>query len=228
CAIVPHGALSISGQIAGAVYSRIDIPSVVVLMCSSHSGADTRGSIMTHGTFRLPAGGVPIDTRFAEELRSLALLTEDDAPHRNEHALEVQLPFLLRRNPRVRIVPIVFGALPLATCVRIGNALADLMNAHSRDVLAVAVTNLSHYAPVEVVAERDGRAIEAMRTLDVDGLYAMTDAAIDMDGLAPTAVVLAAARALGASDAEFVARGDSSAANGDRERAVGYAGLIIR
>ncbi len=227
-AIVPHGGLRASGPVAAAVFARVDIPSVVVLLCSSHVGDATRGSIMTHGTFRLPGGAVPIDTRVAEELRSLALLVEDEGAHRNEHALEVQLPFLVRRNPRVRIVPIVFGPLPAATCVRIGNSLADLVNSHSRDVLVVAATNLTHYAPVDVVAERDARMLDCMRALDVEGLFAAVDPARDMDGLVPASIVLAAARAAGATGANVVARGDSSAWSGDRERAVGYAGLVIR
>ncbi len=227
-AIVPHGGLHVSGPVAGAVYARVEVPSVVLLMCSSHVGDPTRGSIMTHGTFRLPGGGVPIDTRVAEELRSLALLTEDAEAHRNEHALEVQLPFLVRRNPRVRIVPVVFGPLPAATCVRIGNSLADLVNTHSRDVLLVAATNFTHYAPVDVVAERDARTLEHICALDVEGLFATFDAKLDMDGLVPTAIVLAAARAAGATGAQVVARGDSSGAMGDAERAVGYAGLVIR
>jgi MEMO1 family protein len=227
-AIVPHGGLGASGPIAGDVYARVDIPSVVVLMCASHVGDTTRGSIMTHGTFRLPGVAVPIDTRFAEELCSLALLTEDENAHRSEHALEVQLPFLVRRNPRVRIVPIVFGPLPAATCVRIGNSLADMVNAHSRDVLVVAATNLTHYAPVDVVAKRDARTLERLRALDVEGLVAEHEPGIDMDGLVPAAIVLAAARAAGASGAQISSRGDSSSFDGDAERAVGYAGVIIR
>lgn len=227
-AVVPHGGIDVSGPVAGAVYSRVDVPSVVVLMCSSHVGAPARGSVMTHGAFRLPGGVVPVDTGVAEELRSLALLDDEAEPQRNEHAIEVQLPFLVSRNPRVRIVPVVLGPLPLATCIRIGNALADLVNIHSRDVLVLAVTNLTHYAPVEVVRERDTRLLQRICTLDAEGLFAAADPGVEMDGLAPTAVVLAAARAAGAMGAELVARGDSSRAMGDRERAVGYAGLVIR
>jgi AmmeMemoRadiSam system protein B len=241
-AIVPHGALSVSGPVAAAVYARIQIPSVVVLLCASHTGQASRGSIMHHGTWRLPGGGVPIDTRLAEELRSLALLAEDPDAHRHEHALEVQLPFLLRRNPRVRIVPVSFGPLPAATCVRIGNALADVMNGHSRDVLALASTNLSHYLPVEALAEQDDRALDRIRALDVEGLFqaaaqerssdAADGAALPsgarLDGLVPAAIVLSAARALGATTAEVVARGHSATATGDAERAVGYAGVVIR
>jgi AmmeMemoRadiSam system protein B len=244
-AIAPHGALAASGSVSAAVFARVQIPSVVVLLCASHTGQATRGSIMHHGTWRLPGGGVPIDTRFAEELRSLALLTEDPDAHRHEHAIEVHLPFLLRRNPRVRIVPVAFGPLPAATCVRIGNALADVMNGHSRDVLALASTNLAHYLPVDALAERDERVLDRIRALDVEGLFQLSEgpeigrsaasvpandagATSAIDGLVPTAIVMSAARALGAMSAEVVARDDSSTASGDRERAVGYAGVVIR
>jgi AmmeMemoRadiSam system protein B len=238
-AIAPHGALSVSGSIAAAVFARVQIPSVVVMLCASHAGLPARGAIMNHGTWRIPGGGVPIDTRFAEELRSLALLTEDPDAHRQEHALEVHLPFLLRKNPRVRIVPVTFGQLSAATCVRIGNALADVMNGHSRDVLALASTNLGHYLPADALDARDAPVLDRIRALDVDGLFRAAEAydaegrngasaACALDGLVPTAVVMSAARALGATSADVVARGNSADATGERDRAVGYAGVVIR
>lgn len=226
--ISPHAGYAYSGAIAGSVFSRVRVPRLVVVLCPNHTGIGARAAIMAHGSFRLPGASIAIDGPLAEEFRGLALLTDDPRAHREEHSLEVQLPFLLRKNPKVRIVPVCLGAMPYASCARIGVALADVVKNHG-DVLVVSSTDMSHYLPVADAERRDRLAIDKVLALDPKGLYeTVRDNDISMCGVIPTTVALVAAVAGGAKEAELVHYGHSGQASGDLERVVGYAGMIIR
>ena len=64
--------------------------------------------------------------------------------------------------------------------------------------------------------------------LDEDGLLAVCDREdISMCGVRPTAAVLSAAKALGATRAELVRHATSGAVSGDRDSVVGYAGVVV-
>lgn len=227
--IAPHAGYVYSGAIAGAVYADVRVPSVAIVLCPNHTGDGARAAIMSHGRWRIPGAHVPIDSSVAEELRGVALLTEDDRAHRQEHSLEVQLPFLRHRNPRVRIVPVCLAQMPYASCVRIGHALADVVIKHGRDVLIVASTDMSHYLPADVGRAKDEMALERVTALDPEGLYrTVVDEDITMCGFIPTTITLIAAQSLGATKVDLVRYGNSGDASGDYERVVGYAGLVLR
>jgi MEMO1 family protein len=227
--VTPHAGYAYSGAIAGATYRSARIPDVVVVLAPNHTGVGARAAIQTTGQWQIPGGAVPVASGEAETLRALALLTDDPRTQLHEHALEVQLPFLVRRNPDVRIVPVSLSFMPYPACVRIGTALADVVIQHGRDVLVVASTDMSHYLPADMVEHRDRPALEHIERLDPEGLYrTVVDEDISMCGIVPTTVALVAARALGAESATRVAYGNSGDASGDYSRVVGYAGYVIR
>lgn len=227
-AIVPHGALARSGRVAAAVFSRIDVPDVVIVLSATHAGHETRGAIMTHGIFKIPGARVPVDTRLAEDLRAHALLTDDPHAHVFEPAIEAQIPFLVRRNPRVRIVPIVFGPMPHASCVRVGHAIADCLHNHAGNVLVLATATLSSYVPASEIRDRDQAAIDRIVALDAPGTYEHASHRPDaMSGAIPVSIVLSMARALGRTSAELLERGYGTDP-GDEARAAGYASFVIR
>ena len=227
--VAPHAGYVYSGKIAGEVYREVRVPDVAVVMSPNHTGQGARAAIISSGHFRLPGASVPIDAAIAEELRGGAGLTEDRRAHEREHALEVQLPFLLYQNPKVRLVPLVLGLLPYESCVRIGTALADVVMRHGRDVLLVASTDMSHYLPADAARDQDTLALGRIERLDAKGLYDTVVAHdISMCGFIPTTIALVAAKALGATEARLVRYGNSGEASGDYARVVGYAGFVIR
>lgn len=228
-AVAPHAGYVYSGSIAGEVYRDIAVPQRVIVLCPNHTGMGARAAVMSHGGWRIPGRSIPIDEPMAEELRGVALLTEDDRAHAREHSLEVQLPFLVARNPKVRFVPVCLSPLPYESCVRIGHALADVVARHGREVLLVASTDMSHFLPADLGREADQLAIDRVEALDPEGLYrTVVDNDISMCGFIPTTVTLIAARALGATEARLVRYGNSGDTSGDYDRVVGYAGFVVR
>jgi len=65
--------------------------------------------------------------------------------------------------------------------------------------------------------------------LDARGLYdVVTHQQISMCGFGPAVAMLTAARKLGAKSAELVKYATSGDVSGDRQRVVGYAGVVVR
>src|SRR6266478_5337413 len=52
------------------------------------------------------------------------VLAEDELAHAREHAVEVQLPFLLRLQPEIAVVPITLMGSDLGFCMAVGHAVA--------------------------------------------------------------------------------------------------------
>src|SRR4030095_14724226 len=93
--IVPHAGYMYSGHVAGAVYSRIQLPLRNIVLCPNHTGFGVPLSIMKSGAWQTPLGDMQIDEELCEALMEADGYLEDDIQaHRFEHALEVQLPFM--------------------------------------------------------------------------------------------------------------------------------------
>jgi MEMO1 family protein len=227
--IAPHAGYMYSGHVAGAVFAHIDIPPCCIVMCPNHTGMGRALAIMSEGAWETPLGDVPIDGELATALKErFPVLDEDSSAHRAEHAAEVELPFLLFRQPELKFVPITLGTRNFEVLEQLGLALADVIAAAGSPVLVVASSDMNHYESDAITRAKDYCAIERILTLDPHGLHdVVTQQNISMCGLGPTVVMLAAARKLGAKSAELVKYATSGEVSGDYDRVVGYAGLIV-
>lgn len=227
--IAPHAGYMYSGHVAGAVFARIVIPRLCVVMCPNHTGKGHPLALMGEGAWETPLGDVPIDDQLASALKQrFPALQEDSAAHRAEHAVEVELPFLQLLQPHLRFVPIALGTGQLETLEQLGLALADVISQQSEPVLMVASSDMNHYESDTVTRAKDHRAIERILTLDPRGLHeVVTQQNVSMCGFGPAVATLTAARALGAKSAELVKYATSGDISGDREMVVGYAGVVV-
>jgi hypothetical protein len=186
-------------------------------------------AVRSEGGWQTPLGDVPIDAELAAALKArFPALQEDAAAHRAEHAAEVELPFLLLRQPELRFVPIAVGTGHFEMLEQLGKALADVVAAHEDPILIVASSDMNHYESDVVTRAKDHRAIERILTLDPRGLFdVVTQQDISMCGYGPAVVMLTAARQLGAKSAELVKYATSGDISGDRDMVVGYAGVVV-
>jgi MEMO1 family protein len=228
--VVPHAGYMYSGHVAGAVFSRIDVPRRTILLCPNHTGMGHPLSIMSEGHWQTPLGAVPIDADIAETLKqSLSLLTEDSAAHRAEHAAEVELPFLQVRQPDVTFVPIALGTSRFEPLEALGHAISEVVRAQEEPVLIIASSDMNHYENDQITRIKDRKAIEPMLRLDARGLYdVVMNEEISMCGFGPAVAMITAARDLGATQAELVRYATSGDVSGDRDMIVGYAGVVVR
>jgi MEMO1 family protein len=228
--IAPHAGYMYSGHVAGAVFARMQIPPRCIVICPNHTGIGRPLAIMSEGEWETPLGNVGIDRALAARLKELCpALDEDASAHRGEHAAEVELPFLLLRQPKLTFVPIALGTRHLDALEQLGLAIAEVVAAEKDPVLIVASSDMNHYESDVVTRAKDHRAIERILTLDARGLLeVVAQQNISMCGVGPAVTMLTAAKKLEAKSAELVKYATSGDISGDRDRVVGYAGVVVR
>ncbi len=236
--VAPHAGYVYSGAVAGAVYSRLEIPEHCIVLCPNHTGRGRPLAVMASTTWQTPLGEVAADAELGTRLlRRFPTLEEDSAAHRGEHAIEVQLPFLQAQQPRLKIVPIVVGTSDFDVLCGLGEALADVIGDFQEEergesgnekILIVASSDMNHYESAAITRAKDQKAIDCMMALDARGLWevVMTED-ISMCGFGPAVVMLAAAKLLGATSATLAKYATSGDVSGDYQSVVGYAGIIV-
>jgi MEMO1 family protein len=228
--IAPHAGYMYSGHVAGAVYAGLDLPRRCLLLCPNHTGVGHPLAIMSEGDWETPLGRVPLDSALAQALKSaFPLLAEDAVAHRAEHAAEVHLPFLQCTRPDCTFVPIALGTSRFEILEALGHAIADVLQALDERVLLIASSDMNHYENDAVTRQKDYLAIERILVMDARGLFEVVmNQHISMCGFGPAVAMLTATRRLGATAADLVRYATSADVSGDRERVVGYAGVIVR
>lgn len=216
--VVPHAGYVYSGAVAATAFALLRAisppPARVVVAGPAHFMPLRGACVPAASRWRTPLGDVEIDPR----LRSLAEAAGariDDRPHEPEHSLEVQLPFLQRVVPGVRILPVAVGETSPATA-------ADLLDRLAEDAdIVVVSTDLSHYHDDATARRLDGRTIDAVLAREAGAIGDL--AACGLFALRGI-VELARMRAWHVS---LLDRRTSADAGGDLDRVVGYAALAI-
>jgi MEMO1 family protein len=226
--VVPHAGYVYSGAVAGAAYGAVAVPPRAIVMGPNHTGLGfARAALSPAQAWRTPLGPVARDEDLYRALAGAPGVAPDAAAHAREHSLEVQLPFLQRAQPAPTMAALCLAHLSYGECERLAAAVAAA--ARDTPALLVASSDMSHYLPAAAARAADHRALEPLLALDAEGLYRRVhEEEITMCGIVPAVVMLLAARALGARTAELVRYAHSGEVNGDDERVVGYAGVVVR
>ena len=228
--LCPHAGYQYSGAVTGAAISRIVFKDTFVIMGPTHSGLGEPFSVMPEGTWRTPLGDVEVDAELAQKIIDLSQYAKADyEAHREEHAVEVQLPFLQYIKPDVKIVPVILAGASLAIYREIGHAVARAIKETKKSVVILASGDMTHYEPAEKAREKDMKAVESMLALDEAELtQRYNNLHITMCAHGPVTTLIAAAKELGVTGAELVDYRNSGDGTGDYSSVVGYAGVIFK
>lgn len=230
--MAPHAGYAYSGPCAAHLYSRVGkSTSLAIVVGVNHRARGARAALSPADFWETPLGRVPIDNEAGRVLLGeVDFLTADERAHREEHSIEVQLPFLQIVLDEFSFLPITLAHVSADECRRLGEALARLYEARSAaggKVLLVASSDLNHYLSPAETERLDALALEKILALDPAGLlHTVAENRITMCGVAPTAVVLFAAAALGAKQSRLLKHCHSGDARPMRE-VVGYASVAI-
>jgi len=218
-----------SGQVAGMVYSSIEVPKNVIILGPNHTGYGPGVSIMDSGSWQMPMGEVEIAQDIAEAIiQHSDIIQSDTSAQMLEHSLEVQIPFLQYFQPDIKIVPIVLSGNRYDICQEVADAIVKGVQDRDADVLIVASTDLTHYKPQEEAVKTDQRVIDRILSLDAKGLLDIVNLeGITMCGFMPVTTMILAAKGMGAKNAYLVKYMTSGEVSGDYSHVVGYAGMII-
>lgn len=221
--VAPHAGYVYSGKVAATAYQHIQGQFFDVVAVISPSHRDPFGGVSVYpGDYATPLGVVQVDLPLVETIsRSYSFIKKTVLGHRDEHALEVQLPFLQYALESFRLLPLVMGSQDWETCQALGDALGKVCA--GRKSLIIASSDLSHYYSQSSARELDQQAMEAVSRYDERGLYeAILSGRCEACGAGPIIATMIAARKLGANRAHILQYQTSGDVSGDYDQVVGY------
>ncbi|MDX1948008.1 MAG: AmmeMemoRadiSam system radical SAM enzyme [Pirellulaceae bacterium] len=228
--LVPHAGLVYSGEVAADTLRRVKFPETIIIIGPKHTPHGVEWAVAPHEKWAIPGATIPSDPALARQLvEAIPGLALDAAAHAQEHAIEVELPFLARFAPQSKVVGIVLGGGNLARCRGFAAGLARVIRTLPEQPLLVISSDLNHFASDAENRRLDEIALEALETLDPERLYeTVTRHHISMCGLIPAVIVLETLRELGQlSKSKLVGYATSGDITGDLTRVVGYAGVLL-
>ncbi len=221
--VSPHAGYIYSGEVAARAFSTIapDFSGTFVVIGPSHRGYI---NCVSKVPWETPLGVVDTDAEFVELLD----IETDELSHRDEHSLEVQMPFIKYRFPRARIAPVMMGQQDYLSAIRLAEKIVSAIKQTNRDVRIVASSDFSHYVPEQKAKSDDLYAIEPLLTLDTKEFYRRIDERrVTACGFGPITAMVTACRKLGAEKAQLIRYATSGDVTGDHREVVGYAVIAV-
>jgi AmmeMemoRadiSam system protein B len=237
--LAPHAGYVYSGSVAGRLFGALRGHPVrrLVILAPNHRARLDRPALSGADAFATPLGPVPVDTAAVGRLAASGAFVVDDRAHRDEHAVEIQLPLVQRCWPErcPAIVPILVPPLDEG---RRAAAAAALAAERDTGTFVLVSTDLTHYGAsygyvpftddVPAALEQlDSGAL--LRVLAGDGQALLEygrRTGITMCGLEAAALALACGLPDGFESA-LLGYARSGDRDGDTTRSVSYAAALL-
>jgi len=246
--LVPHAGWTFSGALAALVFAAIkrrrDTVATFVVFGAAHGYFGAKPVIDASEAWDTPLGRTHLDESLRQTLCDRGVAVIDASPHRREHSIEVQVPFLQHLFPEAWLLPIIVPANDSA--VELGNALAEHAQTSDVAVVYLGSTDLTHYGPrygftpMGVGSEalhwardvNDRQFLDLAVRLEPERLLAHALENGNACGPGAAAAALATARRLGARKGVLLAHTDSNDVmlreTGTTSRdSVGYAAVVF-
>lgn len=242
--VAPHAGYVYSGASAAHAYLKLaeqEKPDTVIVISPNHIGRGTPISVMGEGSWETPLGLVDLDTGLAEKIVENSNIAQlDDTAFmppprktsmytrqtREEHSIEVQLPFLQYIYQDFKLVPISMGYQDLETSIDLGNSIHEAIQ--RENVIIVASSDLNHMESKAVSNRKDKLVLDAIKAMDEVKLQQVVRTQnISTCGYGPVSATLVATKLGGAKSSEILSYYTSGDIIGDDREVVGYASAII-
>ena len=218
--IVPHAGYVYSGPIAASAYKQLipykDKINRVVLLGPSHRVAFNGVAVSDADFFATPLGNIPLDKKGVQLLSALPQVVVSEQAHREEHSLEVQLPFLQEVLNEFTLIPLVVGDVERHEVAKV----IDLFWG-DQNTLFVISTDLSHYHSYNEAKNMDRKTSDAIENLKAEQIG--YDDACGRNGLKGM-ITVAEEKQLSIDTLDLRNSGDTA---GDKNRVVGYGAYVI-
>lgn len=226
--VSPHAGYIYSGRTAAFGFNLLKNKGFekVVIISPSHREYFAGASIYTGDAYKTPLGTVEIDKELAQKIvagsKTISFGIEG---HRQEHAVEVQIPFLQLVLNNFKIVPIVMGDQGK---VFVDDLAMQIANAVDGKTVIVASSDLSHFYNKQQADKLDSIIEERIAAFDWENLqYDLDTKKCEACGGGPIVVLMKAAALLGKKKSIILNRSDSGDVSGDNAEVVGYLSAVI-
>ncbi len=229
--ISPHAGYMYSGPVAAYGYKAIagrEYDTVIVI-APSHRKFFEGAAAIEKGGYRTPLGVVEVDEETAGMIlkKSSAVKSNIDV-HKEEHSLEVQIPFLQIILKSFKIVPLIMGTQDFLTCEALSAGIYETLKNSGKKILIVGSTDLSHYYSYAHAVELDGVVTKHLDDFDMEGL--VTDLGEDKCeacGAGPMITAMMLSRKSGANQGKVLKYANSGDITGDKSTVVGYVSAVF-
>jgi len=218
--IAPHAGYVYSGHTAAKAYQCLQVChenyTKVVILGPSHRVAIDGVALSSDQCYQTPLGVIPLDIDTIQTLSLYDFVTVNDLAHRDEHSIEVHLPFLQITLGNFSLVPIVVGDISPVNVAKI----LDLFE-NEEQTLIVISTDLSHFLQYTDAQRRDQNTSTAILNYDYNAIdYEDACGRNPVNG----ALYWAQQHQHAIKLIDICNSGDTA---GDKERVVGYASYHI-
>jgi len=227
--ICPHAGYMFSGPVAAHAYYQLALdgkPDIVVLLGPNHTGYGSALATMNEGVWRTPLGDVEVDSQTANQIvHESRIVDVDESAHKEEHSIEVQLPFLqYLYGSEFKIVPICFLMQDLASAREVGQAVAKTIA--GKNAVIIASSDMTHYESHSKAEKQDRLALKAVEVLDEARFFSIIEEHnVTACGYGPIAALIVAAKVLAVKEAKLLCYKTSGDVIGDYSSVVGYAAM---
>jgi AmmeMemoRadiSam system protein B len=220
------------------VLSQLVFPETIVIIGPKHTRDGVDWAVAPHEEWQIPGHTFSGDRQMSESLaQAIDDLQLDEAAHRREHAIEVELPLLAQLAPQSKIVGIAIGSGDWPQCRRAAQQLAEFIKGCAQPPMLLISSDMNHFLDEAETRRRDELALTAIDQFDPQQLLeTVRQNQISMCGVLPAVIVMETWRIL-ASESEGktgcktavrrVGYTTSASVSGDFDRVVGYAGVIF-
>lgn len=142
--VVPHAGLHYSGATAARAFATVLPGSYrrVLILAPSHR-TPLRGAAVEESThYETPLGRIALDVEAAQALGGRRGFTRTARPFVQEHAIEMELPFVQRRLPEATLLPVLIGEARGDEAEQLARGLAALVD---DETLVVVSSDFVHY-----------------------------------------------------------------------------------
>lgn len=212
--IVPHAGHIYSGDIAGEAYKQIDEDyEKVIVLGPNHTTYTKKAILDTNDQWETPLGKTKI---WKPNLQTDAF-QENEIIHKQEHSIEVQLPFLQTKLKQFELLPIIIGDINEMDLNKISKELLKIITPKT---LIVISTDLSHFLSLKQANEVDQETIlRILKLQNINPEYAC--------GANPLKVLNRILLELDKKP-EFISYQTSANVTKNTHEVVGYASFIIK
>ncbi len=227
--ISPHAGYIYSGKTAAKAYYYLKNSKInkVIVISPSHREYFPGISIYDGDFYETPLGKIKINEEIRKELTYHSkFIFEGEFGHKQEHALEVQLPFLqfVLQN-EFELIPIVMGDQKDGYVDELAKLLSkiDLQN-----VLIIASSDLSHYYSQKDAEFLDSRIEKDIREFNIEQLVKDNNRKlVEACGIGPMISLMKTMQNVGIKNSEVVYRTNSGETSLDFHQVVGYLSAIF-
>ena len=148
--IVPHAGYAYSGDVAAAGYTTIknNIPDIIIIIAPSHYSSFYGCALLNADYYETPLGRIKLG-KHTEILGHSDLFNNNRNAFSQEHAIEIQLPFLQmiygeKLSKDIAVLPIISGDINIADAIKAATTLIQTIKDKKMPLFIIS-SDFTHY-----------------------------------------------------------------------------------